>query len=148
MTFFCAGSVAVNPQHRDSGLIPNLFHVVSLKKRLANRAAFGNVTSFEFTTEGWMPLNNKVATPLDHIHWFGSLVSMSETDNAIRSFIQGLINPPSSKLVMLPARETLPAELMCCSLGQLNSRMSAIAQEFGFQLLGKYPEDAGLRKLS
>jgi 3',5'-cyclic AMP phosphodiesterase CpdA len=147
MTFFCAGSVAVNAQHRDSGLIPNLFHVVTLQNRLTTRAAFGNVTSFEFTTEGWMPVNYKGATPLDHIHWFGSLVSEHETDNAIRSFIQGVVQPPS-KLVMLPPRETLPAELRCCSLVQLNSRLSVIAREFGFQLLSKYPEEAALRKIS
>lgn len=147
ITFFCAGSVAVNAQHRDSGLIPNLFHVVSLRKRLANRAAFGNVRSFEFTTEGWTPIANRAATPMDHVHWFGSLVSEQETDTAIRSFIAGLINPQNDSLVMLPERETLPAELICCSLGQLNLRLSAIAQEFGFRLLGKYPDEAALRKI-
>jgi 3',5'-cyclic AMP phosphodiesterase CpdA len=146
MTFFCAGSVAVNAHHRDLGLIPNLFHVVSLQKRLHNRAAFGNVTSFEFTIDGWKPVRDCPATPLDHVHWFGSLVSNIETDKAIKSFLEQMLGANPSIPVMLPKREALPPELLCCSLADLNSRLSVIAQQYGLRVVGKYPDDISLLK--
>lgn len=140
MTFICAGSVAVNALHRDNGLIPNLFHVVSLRKRLANKAAFGKVTSFEFTTEGWKPVSYKEATPLDHVHHFGALVSDCEADEAAKSFLLSIISSLEVKSTELPAMRDLPDALLCCSLEQLNNRLSRLAQGSGYLMYGKYPD--------
>jgi len=147
LTLLCAGSVAVGAHHRDTGLIPNLFHVVSLKRRLENGAAFGNVISFEFTTDGWKPVSNRPATPLDHVHWFGSLVSEQENKDAIKNFITELSERSGCETILLPERNDLPPSLMCCSLDQLNSQLSIIANSCGFRVVGKYPSEVALMKL-
>lgn len=147
ITFFCAGSVAVNAHHRDSGLVPNLFHVVSLKRRLSNGGAFGNVTTFEFTTDGWKPVRDCSATPLDHVHWFGSLATRQESEKAVREFLAETLRQVCGTPVMLPQHSALPPELMCCRLGDLNSLLTAIAPDSGFRVVGKYPEPVALIKM-
>jgi len=146
MTFFCAGSVAVDAEHRDTGHIPNLFHIVSINNRLPNRAAFGNIISYQHRTEGWTPVQNRVETPLDHIHWFGCLTSSHEKNSAAITLIEGVIKSKETDSVILPSRNELSPQLLCCPIDELNSLLSSIAREHGFRIVGKYPDDVALLK--
>jgi|GEM_PF-1093671 len=144
VTFFCAGSFGVNAEHRDSGRIPNLFHVVSLGKRLSTGSAYGNITSFELASDGWRPITDCPETPLDHIHWFGALTTIADRQTAVRKFIVSETKGTESQHIFLPKHNVLPPEIKCCGLHELNSLLIGEAPQQGFRVVGKYPDDVAL----
>ena len=62
VTFFCAGSLAVNANHRANGEIPNTIHFIDIDK---NRDFFVLHNYSYSDAEGWKPMENKRVTPMD-----------------------------------------------------------------------------------
>lgn len=143
VTFFCAGSVGVDARHRDSGRIPNLFHVVSLKTRLAQGGAYGSITSFEYASDGWRGIRDCPETPLDHVHWFGAVTTADQSRDAVQRFIRDQTAEGDTQ-IFLPIHDLLPPEIKCCRLEVLNAILKEQAPGRGYRVVGKYPEEVAL----
>lgn len=146
VTFFCAGSLAVNETERYSGQIPNLFHIVSLESRLPNGGAYGNVQTFEYAaSEGWRAIRNSKETPLDPTQHFGALATTAQLKDMAEAIIRNEVSKPQqSSSIMLPAFVNLPPELKCRALKELNEIVKEGSLKIGWRIIGAYPEDVVL----
>lgn len=148
VTYFCAGSLAVNEKERNNGQIPNLFHILSLETRLPNNGAFGSIQTFEYAaSDGWRPINNCKETPLEHIHYFGALKTESELHDYAKDFLSErarLASRTPGNPVMLPTFADLPPELRCQPLKDLNYLIQQVAREIDLRSVGAYPEEIAL----
>ena len=151
VTYFCAGSLAVNETQRNSGQIPNLFHLVSLDRRLPNEGAFGSIQTFEYAaSDGWRPIHNSTETPMDHIQYFGTIATAPELRALAKAFIieqaaSASGTPPG--LTILPNHTVLPYELRCQSLKALNLLLPDVARETGWRIVGAYPSEVALMRM-
>jgi 3',5'-cyclic AMP phosphodiesterase CpdA len=150
-TFFCAGSLAVNETHRNKGQIPNLFHIVNFENRLQTGGAYGHIQTFEFaSSEGWRPIMNTSETPLDHLHYFGSLLTETEFEKHVELFLNTIAAKIPNGYTgshLLPAHVDLPEELKCCTLEKLNKTIREMAPKVGCRVIGKYPDDVGINRI-
>lgn len=82
ITFICAGSFAVNSEHRGYGQIPNTLHILELTEEIGTL----HFSSYEYSLPmGWIPLkNNCPETPLDSEMLMGKLFEASEIETAIK----------------------------------------------------------------
>jgi 3',5'-cyclic AMP phosphodiesterase CpdA len=149
VTFFCAGSLAVNETERNNGQIPNLFHIVSFTSRLQNGGAYGNVQTFEYAaSEGWRAIRNTKETPLDHVQYFGALATTTQLRDLAKALILNETNKPSEAngSIMLPAFSDLGPEMKCQPLKELNTLIKDVSLEAGWKLIGAYPEEVALMR--
>lgn len=63
ISFICAGSLSVNPQHRNNGEIPNTMHIIELGDVKDSIKLY----NYEFSNaQGWVPFNKfRPETPMD-----------------------------------------------------------------------------------
>lgn len=150
-TFFCAGSFGVQESERNHGQIPNLFHLLSLNQRLQNGGCFGSIQTFEYAaSEGWRAIRNMKETPLDHVQWFGTLMTEEEFRIQLTEFLRLQANDVingSKSTVMLPPHQELPVEFRCYSMQILNEMLKKLASEVNCKIIGRYPEDVALTTL-
>jgi predicted phosphodiesterase len=143
ITFLCAGSVAVNSNHRASGHIPNLFHVVRLEQRHPeSRGALGTVHTFRFTIpNGWV-LNNEYSptVPFDPIHHFGSVISQEQRRDLMSKVVKTSLGASTEKFVQLPGWEDLPLDLRYATLQATNDALSEAVALVECELFQRYPE--------
>ncbi|MGV8080004.1 MAG: metallophosphoesterase family protein [Syntrophales bacterium] len=143
VTLLCAGSLAVNEQHRCKGEIPNLFHVVSLEKRLQNRAAVGCVKSFEYTSAaGWRSVRYDDRVPLDAEQRFADVYDRSLQKSDIANVIKSVIGDTVVGVCELPEYEDLPLSLQCMSIQKLDEMLRECLSELGqkYMISGKFPD--------
>lgn len=83
ITFVCAGSFAVNSEHRQYGQIPNTLHILDLTEEIGVLL----LSSYEYALPvGWVPLkNNCSVTPLDSEMLMGKLFEVTEIDAAVKN---------------------------------------------------------------
>lgn len=148
LTFISAGSLGVVPSERDVGRIPNLFHLVSLTERLPNSAAFGKLTSFEYSPDGWRDVRHASGTPLDHVNWFGAAPERARMRAAIEGLLTTLLNSATNAAIHLPPRDRLPHDLRCCSLAELHEEFASAVASRGWNMSGRYPDPVLLIKPS
>ncbi len=72
ITYFCAGSLSVNAEHRSNGEIPNTVHFIDIDKEKDYFVLY----NYSYTgTEGWKKTQNSRVTPLDDIMKVGKVFS-------------------------------------------------------------------------
>lgn len=75
ITFFCAGSLAVNADHRLGGEIPNTVHFIDIDKELD----YFVLHNYSYTnSDGWYPMKDSTQTPLDNYMKVGKVFSQPE----------------------------------------------------------------------
>lgn len=83
VTYFCAGSLSVNAQHRSNGEIPNTMHFIDVDKTKDYFVLY----NYSYTgTEGWKKTTYSDATPLDDIMRVGKVFSKEECVQKIREY--------------------------------------------------------------
>lgn len=148
VTFCCAGSFAVNAHHRDSGRIPNLFHFVTMEKRLENGGAFGTVQTFEFSSgDGWRAVRETSETPLDHQKWFGSTATSLEQEDEAKAFLRNAADLLSAENKFVEIKQVmLPPTIQCCSESRLNELLRQQAGAVGCKIVGRYPDEIAITR--
>lgn len=146
VTFFCAGSLAVNERHRYRGVIPNLFHIIKLEDRSEKCAAIGTIESFEYSIlNGWIPCKFSEFVPLDGIQTFGSVSTELENEKEAEDLISNILGRNEDQFIALPKLSALPLSLKCVNLEVLNALMKNIVNEkFKLKLIGKYPDEIAI----
>ena len=143
VTLLCAGSLAVNEQHRCQGQIPNLFHIVSLEKRLQNRTAVGYVKSFEYSSaEGWVDVRFCAHVPLDPVQKFAGVYDQSQREKDMAQVISTSKCKINGHVFELPKYDDLPLSLQCMHLQELNKMLRAYmeGQAQDYRIGGDYPD--------
>lgn len=147
VTFLCAGSLAVNPDHRNKGEIPNCFHVLHLEDRLEDGVAFGELRTFQYSSpEGWVPADFSPSVPLDGSQKFGALCGELKKTQEAQAVVAAATASTEEAYVSLPAREELPPVLQCLSLKELNTVLATAAEAAEAKMIGKYPDDVILKR--
>lgn len=147
VTFFCAGSVAVDAQHRSNGKIPNLYHVITLQTREPTGAAVGVIRSFEFSiSKEWIPTTYSNVVPLDPVQKFGSCATESAQRALIEHMLNDLLEASDSNYCELPTFGNLPVDLQCMPLLMLNKAISEIADILMCRVIGKYDDEVVLQR--
>lgn len=150
ITLLCAGSLAVNDQHRCGGQIPNLFHIVSLEKRLENRVAVGCVKSFEYSSAvGWHSVHYDAHVPLDPVQRFADVYDLERKKTDMVQVIDSFIAETDDQLFELPEYADLPLSLQCMPIRDLNEMLKAyLTGPHGkYQIWGEFPKSVILRRL-
>ena len=142
VTFFCAGSLAVDPRHRDTGRIPNLFHVLNLQKRTESGGAFGVLTTYEYSSSQlWRPIQNKPETPIDHQQYFGVIATETERLKAATEFIAThVLANTGSDMIVIAMPFNWPPILACCHLTELVATLKTAAIGAGYKMINALPE--------
>lgn len=85
ISFVCAGSLAVNVQHRNNGDIPNTLHIIEINETLNDIVKLYN---YQFTTaQGWIPFNKYCPeTPMDDLMFLGKIYTEKEQETDIMSY--------------------------------------------------------------
>ena len=83
VTYFCAGSLSVNAEHRSDGDIPNTVHFIDIDKEkdyfvLHNYSYSG--------TEGWYKTRNSNATPLDDTMMVGKVFTAEQCRKSLMQY--------------------------------------------------------------
>lgn len=82
ITFMCAGSLAVNTNHRSNGDIPNMVHFLDVDK---NKDYFV-LHNFQYTgIEGWKPVQYSKGTLMDSVMRVGKIFSKEDRVAAINT---------------------------------------------------------------
>lgn len=86
VTFICAGSLAVNAEHRSNGDIPNTFHIIELTDNIGVL----NLYNYEYAaSDGWKPLlDNKPETPMDAQMKLGKVFQEEEIERSIQKLME------------------------------------------------------------
>ena len=80
ITYFCAGSLAVNTEHRYGGEIPNTVHFIDIDKELD----YFWLYNYSYTAaEGWKETKNSKVTPLDYKMKLGKIFTTKNMQDAI-----------------------------------------------------------------
>lgn len=142
VTFLCAGSVAVNANHRANGHIPNLFHLVTLERRHpASNGALGTVRNYRFSIpQGWMLNDYSPTVPVAGIHHFGSVAAQRERRDIAVHLVEDALAASHDPFVHLPAWEGLPPDLRYTTLDETNAALEVAVADINGQLFRKYPE--------
>jgi len=147
VTLLCAGSLAVNEQHRCRGQIPNLFHIVSFEKRLANGTAVGRVKTFEYSSaEGWKSMRYDARVPLDAVQKFAEVYDLKRKTTDLSQVIDSCIVGTENHIFELPEYEDLPLSLQCMPLRELNEMLHRHLGEEEYRIIGKFPESVMVRR--
>lgn len=150
ITMLCAGSLAVNEQQRCHGEIPNLFHIVSLEKRLPNRAAVGSVKTFQYSSAvGWRPVQYEDRVPLDAKQRFADVYDLECQKADIAKVIESVIlKTRKGVFVELPEYENLPLSLQCMSIQKLNEMFQTFLseQKKSCVINGKFPDHVMVKR--
>lgn len=145
VTFFCSGSVAVEPNHRNKGEIPNCFHVLKLHELLPDGSSVGSVRTFQYTSpSGWIDAAYSRSLPMDAVQWFGAVNTASERHQIMKEMLEANLKNVQNQVALLPSIEKLPFQLRCLPHHQLNELVETVANELGRKTLGKYPKDIGV----
>lgn len=83
ITFFCAGSLAVNAKHRAEGDIPNTMHFIDVDK---DKDYFVIYNYSYRGSEGWTPMVDKPATPMDRKMKVGKVFTAEERVEAVLAY--------------------------------------------------------------
>lgn len=146
VTMLCAGSFAVNEQHRCRGEIPNLFHIVSLEHRIPNGAAAGRVKSFQYgSAVGWHPVKYDAQVPLDAIQRFADVYDASTMDIDMSQVLR-CIEPEDDQVHDLPGYSELPLSLQCMPIKDLNEMVRRLLLEKNYKMIGMFPESVVVRR--
>ncbi|MEN6475870.1 MAG: metallophosphoesterase [Syntrophaceae bacterium] len=146
VTLLCAGSLAVNEQHRCKGEIPNLFHIVSLEKRLKNRAAVGRVKSFQYSSAvGWQSVCYTPCVPLDAERRFADVYDFKRREDDIKGVIDSCITGSGEQIFELPQYDDLPLSLQCMSFKELNDMLRTNLSRLGMKNIGEFPNSVMVR---
>ncbi len=138
VTFFCAGSLAVNHEERADGEIPNCFHVAYLEDRHpGTSAASGAIHTFRYvSSSGWIPNDNCNETPLDAIQHFGSIATTPELKTQVASYLDGFsARVESGAIIALPSHVDLPPDLRAQRRSDLETLMRIDCDGRGWLLL-------------
>jgi len=139
VTILCAGSLSVNSKERNKGMIPNLFHILTLENRdSTSNAAIGTVKTYEYIAEGWVFLRSQIG-PLDSYKKFGSLAGKGEKESSVKVLFDTAIKK-NAENCELPNFKDLDLGLQCMSREELNKLIFKVASESNFRVIGKYPE--------
>lgn len=147
VTFFCAGSLAVGPDERAMGQIPNVFHVVQLDSQTDRGAAKGNVDTYRYgTNDGWTLNTYSSTAPLEGHHFFGGIATMNERKQMLMNVIKVAINDNDGKdVVDMPQLDKLDHDLRCMPIKELNLLVSDTVKTFSnTRVLGEYPSSVVL----
>lgn len=150
ITLLCAGSLAVNEAHRCQGQIPNLFHIVSLEKRLENGAAVGWVKSFEYScAAGWQAVRYDPRVPLDSVQRFADVYDAKSRNSDLRDVLLPHLRENGESIFEIPKYEDLPLSLQCMHSHELNAKLrEVLSEENGeFSIIGKYPDAVMIKRL-
>lgn len=83
ITYFCAGSLAVNADHRYGGDIPNTVHFIDVDKNLE----YFWLYNYSYTAaEGWKDTKNCKVTPLDHKMKVGKIFDIKTIKDAVNEY--------------------------------------------------------------
>jgi hypothetical protein len=140
VTFLCAGSVGVGAAQRQSGDIPNLFHIISMTGRAARSAATGTVHTFSFRAgSGWTPAQYSKEVPMDPRQHFGACATQDEVKATLVALLTPIISQ-GAPTIRLPDFDSFPLELRCLSALQINNLTREIVSAHGYNLVGSFPE--------
>jgi predicted phosphodiesterase len=128
ITFICAGSLAVNAEHRSSGDIPNMLHIIELTDDIGVL----KLLNYEYSPfDGWFPIkDNRSAVPLDHEMMFGKLPSVDDINKSIEKLITMIETPISY--------EDLDKSLHFLPINDLNNTINAKVPNTHI-MLNKFP---------
>lgn len=128
ITFICAGSFAVNSEHRSYGQIPNTLHILDLTDEIGVL----QLSSYEYSLPmGWIPLrSNCPETPLDSEMLMGKLFEATEVETAIKGL--------ASNEKVIEWRE-LDECLRFMSYTDLNANVESILSST-HDIVGKFPD--------
>jgi len=137
--FICAGSFSVNAKHRNSGDIPNCFHILELLDQ-KNKILF--LKNFEYNVkEGWKKLKNfSPTTPLDPEMYFSQPFSEHQRKTALNSILS---ENSGKKNIKLPKWEDLPLELKTLRLEELNNLVKNMIPT-DTEMFGEYPKEVAI----
>lgn len=134
VTFLCAGSMAIGPAGRQNGQIPNTFHVVDLEERAPSGAAIGSVFTFEYNLTEWIPAYS-MNVSMDARQRIGSIA-----DGAVRAkYVDAAIDTATAAGGQMPSLDTLPLDLQCGRVSDLNLLLRERAEARGLACHGEYP---------
>lgn len=148
-TFVCAGSVAVDPSHRNNGEFPNMFHVIVINGRdPKDRFATGIVESYSYNSQdGWLPHVRTPVVPIDHKQHFGPAVGEEMLKLTINDLVQNALASTSDSLVELPAYNDLPINLKCVSHFDLNKLFcEVVSNSVPGKLYGSFPNEVAIKR--
>lgn len=128
ITFICAGSFAVNAEHRGHGSIPNTLHIIDLQDEIG----VIRLLSYEYSLPvGWIPLKTNCAeTPLDSDMLLGKLF---DEDKIVESISQ----LKSGELIHWSDLESCLKFMPFSSLNEKIENQLATTHN----IVGKFPDD-------
>lgn len=145
ITFFCAGSLAVNELGRWKGQIPNMFHILNLEfKDRKNHVARGFIESFRYSiAEGWVHANYSDTVRLESKLYFGDISTETEIEEKVIGFFKDNVEKfPDKKIINLPKYDCIPYPLKCMAYNKLNNLLKKLALEkFNVSIHGNYPKE-------
>ena len=130
ITFFCAGSLAVNAHHRSNGDIPNTVHFIDIDKEKDYFVLY----NYSYTgPEGWKKTHNTKVTPLDDVMKVGKIYG-EEYCREVLQFYKSM-KDPFVKLEWQSLDESL-------QFSTYEEVMEMIKTELGdtYQIVGNFPE--------
>lgn len=139
LIFICAGSFSVNARHRNSGDIPNCFHILELLDDINKVVLLKN---FEYNTkEGWKKLKIfSPATPLDPEMYFAQPFDESQRRAALEHILSQSGGKESMKM---PKWVELPLELRTLRLESLNKLIKETIPT-DTEMFGEYPKEVAI----
>ena len=134
ITYFCAGSLSVNAEHRNNGEIPNTVHFIDVDKE----KDFFVLHNYSYTgTEGWKKTQYSKVTPLDDVMKVGKVFS-EKNCRAVLSCYKG----KKDSLIKLEW-SSLSEELQYLSYGEV-MRLLKEELEPTYQIVGQFPDSVCL----
>ena len=130
VTYFCAGSLSVNAEHRSNGDIPNTIHFIDVDKTKDYFVLY----NFSYTgAEGWQRTTFKPATPLDDVMRVGKVYSKEECKSIVRQIA-------NSEEHLIPIEWDTIGEAI--RFQTYNVAMEIIRDELGvkYDIFGSFPD--------
>lgn len=134
ISFICAGSLAVNAEHRNHGDIPNTMHIIEFNKEVDRIELY----NYQFSNaQGWIPFKKYGPdTPLDARMVLGKVYTDSELSNAVLKY-----NGYNKKIEW----ENLEECLQYINYDKLNQKFHLLLSST-HEIYGKFPEPVILVK--
>ncbi len=130
LTYFCAGSLSVNAEHRSNGEIPNTMHFIDIDKTKDYFVLY----NYSYTgTEGWKKTTYSATTPLDDVMRVGKVYTKEECINKVREFANS-----EEQLIHLEWNTIDEA----IRFQTYNEVMEIVNAELGgkYEIIGRFPE--------
>lgn len=131
ITFICAGSLSVGPNHRNEGTIPNTVHIIDMSNAPDSFVLY----NYEYSlTRGWIPLrNNRDETPIDAKMQLGKVFSRLE----MRDAVMHLLDEKGDAVII--QYDELPEPMKFCSYNELNQLVFEVLSP-NYEVCGRFPE--------